>query len=121
MRQTARTPEVRRLTSQLKELLAAEKRLSFGLDDPLPIKRFLRTGELESTISGRVNTLPSCLGELYRELGDLLDESNANEILGEIVFEGVDGKFYVVTVEACIGEASPEYLADSRREIGESE
>ena len=42
--------------------------------------------------------------------GNLLDSSCSSDILGEVVFEGEDGKFYVITVEAVIAEGNPDYI-----------
>lgn len=70
------------------------------MDDNLQVKRFLRTG----------NTDPRNLQDLLDEAGSLLDEANSHDIVGEVVFEGTDGKYYVGTVEFCIGEINPDYL-----------
>mgnify|MGYP001035150643 CR=1 FL=1 len=79
----------------------------------MKIKRMLREGEI-----GDVKTTD----ELLETAGTLLDKSEAHEILGsEVVFEGEDGKFYVCTIEAVIGEAHPDYLKQVLTEIAEEE
>lgn len=70
----------------------------------MKIIKWIRSGELDSSITTKEELLESC--------GDLLDASCSSEILGEVVFEADDGKTYVVTVEAVISEANPEYLQD---------
>jgi len=70
----------------------------------MKITKWIRTGELNDSITTKEELLESC--------GDLLDASCSSEILGEVVFEADDGKTYVVTVEAVISEANPEYLED---------
>lgn len=44
--------------------------------------------------------------------GRLLDAASSHEIVGEVLFEGEDGKFYVGTVEFVIAEADPEYVKE---------
>ena len=74
----------------------------------MKIKRFLRTGEL----SGQQQTTE----ELLESAGDILDSTCAHEIMGEVVFEGEDGKFYVASVECVIGEINPNYLKELQEE-----
>jgi len=47
---------------------------------------------------------------LLEAAGRLLDKSYSHDIVGEILFEGEDGKIYVGTVEFCIAEANPDYV-----------
>lgn len=79
----------------------------------MKIKRMLCTGEIGEVAD---------TDELIERAGNLLDKSEAHEILGsEVVFEGEDGKFYVCTIEAVIGEASPEYLKQVLANIEEDD
>ena len=41
-----------------------------------------------------------------------LDGAEATEIIGEVLFKATNGKYYTVTVEAVIGEASKEFVQD---------
>lgn len=111
----------RRHMQELEQVAQYERRLMLNSDNPLGIKRFLDPGELASAVQGQTRKLPETLNDLYRELGELLDDAEANEIVGTPVFEGEDGQFYAVTVEACVGLCSPEYLAQvlSRDEVHE--
>ena len=76
----------------------------------MPIKRFLRTGELDEA------DLPGNIAALLDDAGQLLDSSFSHDICGEVVFEGEDGKIYVGTVEFSIAEINPKYLADLLKE-----
>jgi hypothetical protein len=68
------------------------------------IKRWLRAGEvLEDDEIFHTETLLEIAGRR-------LDKAYAHEIMGEILFEGEDGKTYVGCVEFCINEANPEYV-----------
>jgi hypothetical protein len=86
--------------------------LCLGSSKPLHIRRFLRTGELGEPY-------PADMADLYMDLGDLLNKSEFHEVFGTIVFEGEDDKFYVATVEGCVGECAPDYLKQVRDEVGE--
>lgn len=81
--------------------------------DQFRVKRWLRSGELNSNCTTQDEILESC--------GDLLDSACSHDILGEVLFEATDGKVYVVTVEAVIAEANPEYVKDVLKEIEEEE
>jgi len=70
--------------------------------DKLKVKRWIRDGELNAVNMDQDSILENC--------GALLDNACSHEILGDVVFEGTDGKFYVVTVEALISEGNPEYI-----------
>lgn len=70
----------------------------------LKVKQWIRSGELNETNKDSKSILENC--------GRLLDKTCAHDILGEVVFEGDDGKYYVVTVEASISEGNPAYIKD---------
>jgi len=73
----------------------------------LKIKRWICDGDsLES--SGSVHDTDS----LLEAASDIMDSAETWEIMGEILFEAEDGKFYVGTVNFCIDEANPEYVND---------
>lgn len=74
------------------------------------IKRWIRNGN-----SG----LAYCNTEeaLLESAGNLLDKAYSHDIVGEVLFEGEDGKMYVGTVEFVIAEANPEYVKDVLAQI----
>jgi hypothetical protein len=66
----------------------------------LEIKRMLARGELGlSETPDREELIEAC--------GRLLDKCCVYEAIGDVVFEGADGKFYKVFVEALIEEIDP--------------
>jgi hypothetical protein len=72
-------------------------------EKPLRVKKWIRTGELDKNKAQK---------EILEDCGRLLDEAYSHEILGEVLFLATDGKYYVITVEALIQEANPEYVKD---------
>ena len=74
------------------------------------VKRFISKGELDGREKDTDGILETC--------GDLLDGACSSEILGTVLFEGEDGKFYTVTLEAEIGEADPEFVKETLAEQG---
>ncbi|MBW3601008.1 MAG: hypothetical protein KY475_27545 [Planctomycetes bacterium] len=73
---------------------------------PQRIKRFLRHGEIDIQ---EVETTD----DLLEQAGELLDSASSHEILGgDVLFEGEDGTIFVVTVEAVIDVADPDYVND---------
>ena len=68
----------------------------------MKIKKWIRTGELDPCITDSDGIIEAA--------GAALDRSCSYDILGEVMFEADDGKHYVVTVEAVIAEANPEYV-----------
>lgn len=68
----------------------------------MKITKWLRNGHhgIESTTTD----------DLIIDAARALDKAYSHEILGEVLFEGEDGKIYTMTVEAVISEASPEYV-----------
>ncbi len=70
----------------------------------LKIVNLLRSGELPDNLADT--------NELLAEAGELLDDSYAHDILGEVVFLAEDGEYYVATVEVVIGKAHPQLVED---------
>lgn len=68
----------------------------------MKIKRWIRTGNLGME--------PKTTDRLLTEAGELLDRVNSWDIVGECVFEGEDGNFYVGNVEFEIVLANPAYV-----------
>ena len=84
---------------------------------PIKIKRWIRDGHSYLSADGLTDT-----DDLLEAAGRALDKAYAHDIMGEVVFKGTDGKFYVGCVEFDISEANPDYvnelLADDEKEIG---
>ena len=76
---------------------------------PIKIKRIIAAGELWEDARDTNDLLTSA--------GIVLDKNCSNEILGRVLFEGKDGKFYTVTVQAVIDEVSKGFAADVLQEI----
>jgi hypothetical protein len=73
---------------------------------PQKIRRFVRCGEVDTKSVGTTD-------DLLEQAGDLLDGASAYEILGgDVLFEAEDGVMYVMTVEALIDVADPDYVKD---------
>jgi len=72
----------------------------------LKVKQWLDTGELQNDLTTEEEILDGC--------GRLMDKAYAHEILGGGVpmFIADDGKPYVITINACISEADPDFFAD---------
>lgn len=51
--------------------------------------------------------------------GNALDGACASDIMGEILFQGEDGKYYVGTVEFIIQRANPAYVKEVLAEQAE--
>lgn len=68
------------------------------------IKKWIRTGELDE------NDLPMTVKGLLEDAGAALDSAYSHEIMGEILFEGEDGRVYVGSVEFVVVEANPDYV-----------
>lgn len=84
------------------------------MSEKLKVKRWLRTGEIDPNCATEEDEIIACCGHL-------LDRACSHDILGELMFEADNGKIYVVTVEAMIAEANPEYAKDVLQEIEEEE
>lgn len=67
----------------------------------IKVNKWIEGGEFDEEMDG---------DEIMETAGQLLDDACTYEILGQNLFEGKDGKFYTVTVEAVIAEASPEFV-----------
>jgi len=80
----------------------------------LGIKRFLRSGNLR-------NPLPVDTDDLLDDAASLLDAVCSHDIFGEVVFEGEDGKCYVLSVEGYIGLINPKYLKEIQKEDEDEE
>ena len=76
---------------------------------PIKIKRMIDAGELWDDACDTNDLLTSA--------GIVLDKACSNEILGRVLFEGKDGKFYTVTVQAVIDEVSKGFVEDVLQEI----
>jgi len=72
------------------------------------IKRWIRDGNEEFEKQGLDD-----MEDILCAAGRLLDDADSHEIVGEVLFEGEDGKFYTGTVEFVIAEADPEYVKEA--------
>lgn len=70
----------------------------------MKIKKWIRSGINKSDASDT--------NALMNDASDALDSAGSWDIMGDISFEGEDGKIYVGTVEFTIGEASADYMKD---------
>jgi hypothetical protein len=77
----------------------------------MKIKRWIRDGN--DGLSNDVNTE----AELLEAAGAALDSHCSHDIMGEILFEGEDGKMYVGCVEFMISEANPEYVKETLEDL----
>ena len=73
----------------------------------MKIKRWSRDGNEEFEGQGLDDT-----EDILCAAGRLLDDACSHEIVGEVLFEGEDGKFYKGTVEFVIAEADPDYVRE---------
>ena len=89
--------------------LRAEVKVGPEEADPgnMKIKKWLRDGN-DGYLGKEVNDT----NELLRRAGRALDQHYSHEIMGEILFEGEDGKMYVGCVEFIISEANPDYAKE---------
>jgi hypothetical protein len=72
----------------------------------LRVKKWIHSGELDTDDGTEKKILDHC--------GSLLDSAESHEIIGEVLFQATNGKYYVVTVEAVIGLANPEYVKGAK-------
>ena len=79
----------------------------------LKIVKWLRDGDALSA-DGIENT-----EDLLGAAANALDSACAHDIMGEILFQADDGKFYVGCVEFVISKANPEYVKDVQKELEE--
>lgn len=75
------------------------------MNNHLLIKRFI--------LDGDDGCLSECqtVQDILHITGRRLDKACVEDIVGSVLFEGVDGKFYVGNVEFEILEANPLYVA----------
>ncbi len=78
----------------------------------MKIKKWLRDGNEGFAAQGLDDT-----DDILCAAGRLLDHACSHDIVGEVLFRGEDGKYYVGTVEFVIAEANPEYVKDVLEEI----
>lgn len=79
---------------------------------PIVVKKWIESGELDPKNKKMASIMDNC--------ADLLDGSCAADILGGgILFKATNGKYYTITVEAIVGEASPEFVKDTLAEKAE--
>jgi hypothetical protein len=78
----------------------------------MKIKRWIQDGHGALSCSG-VNTE----ADLIEAAGAALDSACSWDIMGEVMFEGEDGKIYVGCVEFIISEANPEYAKEKIAEM----
>lgn len=71
----------------------------------LRVKKWITTGELQ--VTGHETQ-----DEILEHCGNLLDHSCSYEILGEVLFQATNGKYYTVTVEAVIARANMAWAKD---------
>lgn len=90
------------------EALDEHDRTKFDAEEPLKIKRWILTGEFGGGSEGP----PTDTNEIYGIAGDLLDSCEAHGIFGSALFEGENGKYYVMVVAGSLGEANPSYVED---------
>ena len=74
---------------------------------PIKIKRWIRDGHDGLESQGINNT-----DELLDSAGRLMDKSYTHDIIGEVLFEGEDGKYYCGCIEFHVSEAGKGYVED---------
>ena len=84
----------------------------------IKIKRWLRDGN--DGLGGEDQDIYDS-DSLLDAAGRALDKAYSHDIVGECVFEGEDGKFYVGCVEFVISEANPDYVRELLVEIAEEQ
>lgn len=78
------------------------KQTAFNSATPLSIREWLASGELSLDLT--------TTNEVYESAGQILDKACSYDILGPVLFQGEDRKFYTMTVEAVLGEASEDFV-----------
>lgn len=68
------------------------------------VRKWIRCGELSPSNTAIEDVIQNC--------GRALDHNGAPDILGDVLFQATNGKYYVINVEAIIQEANPEYVKD---------
>ena len=76
---------------------------------PIVVKEWIEAGELDPANAEMEDVIEDC--------ANLMDRCEATEILGGgILFKGTDDKYYTITIEAVVGEASPEFVKETLAE-----
>lgn len=75
---------------------------------PIKIKRWLCDGHHVLSADGIEDT-----DDLLAAAGRALDKACSHDIMGEILFEGDDGNFYVGTVEFTVSLSDPDYVRET--------
>ncbi len=77
------------------------------------IARVILPGEFEQ---------PQDSNDLLEQAGRVLDHAYLGDGVGDHLFQGKDGKLYIVTFEACVNEARPGYAKElMQRRMGDLE
>lgn len=65
--------------------------------------------------SGEIGEVAT-IDEALEAAGRCLDAAQSHEICGPVLFQGEDGEWYVITVEAVVAKAHPDYVRDELSE-----
>jgi hypothetical protein len=79
----------------------------------LVVKKVISTGELDIKPG-------TTSDDLIEQAGDALDGCESHEILGTVLFQATDGRYYTMTVEAVIGVASKSFVKQTFEDEGET-
>ena len=74
----------------------------------MKIKRWVNYGEL--------GCVPKTIKDVVERAGRLLDKACSTEIIGPVLFQGADGKWYTVVVEAEVVEVTPSLVKERLEE-----
>jgi hypothetical protein len=84
---------------------------------PIVVKRSRYLTVKEWITSGELNPKHKKLASIIEDCAGLMDASCAADILGGgILFKATDGKYYTITVEAIVSEASDWFVKDTLKE-----
>jgi hypothetical protein len=72
------------------------------------VKEWINCGELDDTAKTQSQILENC--------ANLLDAVCSPEILGPVLFKATNGKYYTITIEAVLGEASKSFIKETLAE-----
>ena len=67
------------------------------------VRVLVSSGELDSPVS---------VPDMLEQSGRLLDKACSHDICGTVLFQAEDKKWYVGTVEFCVGKANPDFAID---------
>ena len=84
--------------------LTTDKPLSDGR-----VERWVYSGQLPSAVE-RVGV---SLTDVLQAAGCVLDRAGATDALGDVLFQAMDGQWYVLTVEAVLSPATSDWVRDS--------